>query len=169
MRHHRLEGLIPRACLFLLSLLAVPSQAWSMNAAPSPSIDGNYTVTWTSPTGCSFTEPWPGWPVFHCYMLQENNGSGTWTGVSTSEWATSWNAYGKSPGTYQYRIFYSYGDIYSYNEYVIEGLVSVDVGVPTLPAAELQAYAVRSGDLDYDGDIDVYVKRVAGSSWQLPL
>jgi hypothetical protein len=141
-----------------------------MTVSPSWSL-GNYTVSWPAwgATGCTWYEPWPGWPAYACYWLEEKAGAGGWVGVQTPNYATSWSASGKPWDTYQYRLQYAYGDYYSGYQYVADGPVSVEVGVPPLPVSEQQEYASRHGDLDGDGDIDLYVKRVFGTSWQLPI
>jgi hypothetical protein len=158
-----------RGCA-MLSLLA-STNSWSMTASPSWSIDGNYTVSWPYyPTGCETTYMYP-YYMIECYWVEQRFNGGSWVPVSMPDYSMSWNATGKPDGTYQYRLVYSYDDCCSGGgyQYVIDGPITVEVGVPPLPLAEEQQYASRHGDLDGDGDIDVYVKRLAGTSWQLPI
>ena len=155
------------------SLLIWTQNAWSIMVSPAPSLNGYYTVSWpiSVRTGCTYYQPDPWYIYYECYWLEERIGNGNWVSVSTPNYSTSWNASGKPPGTHQYRIQYAYGDYWSGGQYVVDGPVSVQVGPAPLPLplAEQQEYATRHGDLDNDGDIDIYVKRVAGTSWQLPV
>ena len=158
-----------RGCA-VLSLM-VSTNGWSMTASPSWSLDGNYTVSWPyEPTGCEYTYIYPYYMV-ECYWLEERVDGGNWVPVSTGDNVMSWNATGKPDGTYEYRLVYSYDDCCSGGgyQYVFDGPVTVEVGVPPLPLSEEHEYSSRHGDLDGDGDIDLYVKRIAGTSWQLPI
>nr|WP_284691772.1 DUF6531 domain-containing protein [Pinirhizobacter soli] len=69
---------------------AIPSVAPSISVPPTSS-SGNYTVSWNTVTGAAN------------YTLQQQVGGGAWQTVQFMS-ATSWNAVGKSDGTYSYRV-----------------------------------------------------------------
>jgi hypothetical protein len=109
--------------------------------------------------------------MVECYWLEQKVDGGGWVQVSLPDNSFSLNAAGKPEGTYQYRLVYSYDDCCSGGgyQYVFEGPVTVEVGVPPIPLSEEHEYSSRHGDLDNDGDMDLYIKRMAGTSWQLPI
>jgi hypothetical protein len=164
------RGLTLLRCLLLLSLAVHFTNSWAISVSPSPSWSGSYTVSWTYPTGCTYTyfDYYP-FVYYDCYLLQEKSGDGAWMNVSSPDHSTSFAFSGKKPPGFQYRILYTYGDYWSGGSYTVEGPVSVQVGPPPVPLWEEQEYATRQGDINGNGRIDLYVKRVAGSSWQLPL
>lgn len=65
----------------------------SLYVTPSPSANGNYTLSWTAPTGLTYTS-------FNVY--QSYNG-GAWTTVGNTTTA-SWPFIGQSNGTYSYYV-----------------------------------------------------------------
>lgn len=144
-----------------LALLVCASDAWAISVSPSTSLNGSYTVSWNSqPIGC-WEEEHPYYPV-HCYSLQENG-----VDISASGWSKAFS--GQAAGSYEYQVYYRFyllGGLWE--EYPIDGPVTVQVIAPP-PSLETQEYASRHGDVDGDSDIDLYVKRVAGTSWQLPI
>jgi hypothetical protein len=124
-----------------LGLLCFSANASAITVSPSPSYDGTYTVSWPTwgATGCTYTYNEP-FLTFSCYFLEELlPGASAWTGVPIPDYSTSWVATGKSVGTYQYRLQYAYGDIFSGNQYVIDGPVSVQVWdtQPPLPPEQV--------------------------------
>jgi len=144
-----------------LALLALSQSAWSISVSQSPGYAGNYTVSWDTTLGCTWEDYPPFYPE-HCYSLLEN-------GVEIAGSGNSLPVTGKPPGSYTYQVYYRmtvYGQ--PYDEYTVEGPVTVQVEGPP-PSSEQQEYVSRHGDVDGDGDIDLYVKRVAGTSWQLPI
>jgi hypothetical protein len=104
----------------LLALLLCASHAGAIDVWPSPSYDGNYTVYWDTPLGC-YEEYYDPFYLVHCYSLQEN-------GVDVA-WSGNWlQALGEAPGSYTYYVYYRlyvYGQ--PYDEYIVEGPVTVDV------------------------------------------
>src|SRR5262249_19569886 len=150
-----------------LAIVAFAGYAGNVSAltvSPTVSSDGSYTVYFSSPTTCY--EDWSYYPIYfivieYCSYLYESQNGGGYTYVPTGNGATSWTAAGKTNGTYQYEILEYIS--YSGGPYLVEGPATVQVQNGPEPP-ELGVYATRTGDVDGDGDIDIYVKRVAGTS-----
>jgi hypothetical protein len=146
-----------------LLFLIISADAWSMTVSPHPPNFGNYTVSWSTTLGCTWADDPPFYSEY-CYSLQEN-------GVDVAGSGNSLPVTGKPPGSYQYQV-YERISVYGqpYDEYPVEGPVAVQVVEESpSPLVEAGEYATRHGDVDGDGDIDIYVKRVAGTSWRLPV
>jgi hypothetical protein len=94
-------------------------------------------------------------------------GSGAWANVPIPNYSTSWNASGKAQNTYQYRIWFEYGDYWGWGNGVGDGPVTVVVG-PAPPVDPLVTqlnyqFQTRQGDLyPTDGKVDIFVKRTSG-------
>jgi hypothetical protein len=118
---------LQHACA-VLGFVCVSHNAWAISVSPSPSSDGTYTVSWPAwgATGCTYTYYEP-FLTYSCYLLEELTPGGTWAGVSLPDYSTSWTATGKTPGIYEYRLQYAYGDISGGSQYVIDGPVAVEV------------------------------------------
>ncbi len=151
------------SALALTAVLGVarPAQA---QAPIGPEVSGpNYAVTYVSSGAES---------VF----LQEKVGAGgTWQAVPGSQVSTVTFA-NKPLGDYFYRKvevvatgYDMYYDQWTYEVYYsAQTKVTVLAAPAPLPLVEQQIYAARQGDLEGDGDIDLYVKRIAGTAWNLP-
>lgn len=120
----------------VLGLLCFSNTAWAITVSPSPSSDGSYTVSWPAwgATGCTYNY-YEQFVTFSCYTLEELAPGGSWMAVGLPDSSTSWAVTGKTPGIYEYRLQYAYGDIWYGNQYVIDGPVSVEVlaGFPPSP------------------------------------
>ena len=168
MRHP--TGIASSATLLCtLAILAVPSvSADEFYPAPSAStvVDGAYTVTYEL---CENIAP----PDIYCYfsVLEEKvEPSGAWTEVA-SEGSIAFTS--KPEGSYSYRV---YASVFSAIVGPMEGYsaeinVVVSYGPPPpapfredIPTQMTYEYAVRQGDINSDGRIDLFVKKITGGT-----
>jgi hypothetical protein len=141
-----------------LSLLFLTFATRAMTISPSPSYDGNYTVSWGTTLGCTYNDD-PPFYSYQCYSLLEN-------GVETGASGYSASVTGKPEGTYEYSVYYTfyvYGQ--PYDAYPVEG-ASVTVGTPpprdSLSTQLNYQFQTRQGDINYDGLTDLFVQRSSG-------
>jgi hypothetical protein len=157
--HSRLPRVSALQLLGALSLLFLAVDARAVTISPSPSYDGNYTVSWSTPLGCTVEDYPPFYPE-HCYSLQED-------GVDVAASGYSKPVTGKPAGSYEYRVYYRMS-VYAwpYDEYTAEGPASVTVGTPPprdpLTTQLNYQYETRTGDINWDGKTDIFVRRTSG-------
>jgi hypothetical protein len=148
---HLKLGLRRFSCAPALLLFSV--NAFALNISPSPSYDGNYTVTWDA--GCFYTGYGYPYPDYVCRYLTEN---GVYVSDSSPYYAT-----GRAEGTYQYDV---YEEWYYFQQYVDAG--SVIVGTPPprdpIPTQMTYQYQTRQGDINSDGRVDLFVERTSGGA-----
>ncbi len=130
--------------LALITLMLVSLSAWSMTISPSPSTNGTYTVTWSTPTGCNYQyfSDYP-YVIFDCYQLHEVSSIGG-TPPGVPDGSTSWTFTGRSVATYTYTLVYSHGWIDGGYEQDLESQ-SVDVIPPVTAYFTINDVAVGEG------------------------
>jgi hypothetical protein len=121
-----LKALVARTWVAsLVGMTFFVQPAWSaISISPSPSTNGAFSVSWSSPLGCSSFYDDFGIPWETCYLLTESGPtSGTWWSGS------SLNFSGKPSGNYTYTVLVHYTSYYWGIDqwYTAEGPASVSV------------------------------------------
>jgi hypothetical protein len=154
MRRRNIYGVMVLASLFVGRAIVAQTPAPTAPGAAGP----NYWVSYVSEGAESV-------------WLEEKQGSGAWQTVPNS--STSPVAFTNKPsGTYFYRkgeVFIVGYDMY-YDQWIYQvyyspsSQVTVLANRDTLPTQLTYQYQTRSGDINYDGRTDLFVRRTSGGS-----
>jgi hypothetical protein len=157
--HSKLPRVSALQLLGALCFLFFGLDTHAVTVSPSPSYDGNYTVSWGTTLGYSWVDEYPCYPEYW-YSLQEDGVDVAWSGYSLP-------ISGRPAGPHTYYVYFRSNVCGApYDEGIVEGPVSVTVGAPPsrdpMSTQLTYQYETRAGDIDWDGKTDIFVRRTSG-------